>query len=191
MSTILRAEPPFELYSEKEKRRLCGGWIRTSTLVSLAFSLQIVFFFRVPASVHWWSVCHNWARCRKRTAIRSGSILVPRAGRFLVAWSYNLRRVALGTRMVCVRNYILATYWAWTTRVLLASCRVFLEYAKMEQKPPLRNKSNSVDANTYIKTGQVQRGLMVLYNTFVLLQKITLRSQSHFFCCYNTTINYF
>ena len=26
----------------------------------------------------------------------------------------------------------------------------------MEQKPPLRNKSNSVDANTYIKTGQVQ-----------------------------------
>ena len=49
----------------------------------------------------------------------------------------------------------------------------FLEYAKMEQKPPLRNKSNSVDANTYIKTGQVQRVLMVLYNTFVLLQKLT------------------
>ena len=43
----------------------------------------------------------------------------------------------------------------------------FLEYAKMEQKPPLRNKSNSVDANTYIKTGQVQRVLMVLYDTFV------------------------
>ena len=43
----------------------------------------------------------------------------------------------------------------------------------MEQTPPLRNKSNSVDANTYIKTSQVQRGLMVLYNTFVLLQKIT------------------
>ena len=49
----------------------------------------------------------------------------------------------------------------------------FLQYAKMEQKPPLRNKSNSVDVNTYIKTGQVQRVLMVLYNTFVLLQKIT------------------
>ena len=31
---------------------------------------------------------------------------------FLVAWSYNLSRVALGMRMVWVRNYILATYWA-------------------------------------------------------------------------------
>ena len=67
---------------------------------SCFLSSNCFFFFRVPASVHWWSVCHNWARCRKRTAIRSGSILVPRARRFLVTWSYNLRRVALGTRMV-------------------------------------------------------------------------------------------
>ena len=31
---------------------------------------------------------------------------------FLVAWSYKLSRVAQGMRMVWVRNYILATYWA-------------------------------------------------------------------------------
>jgi len=32
-----------------------------------------------------------------------------------------------------VRNYILATCRAWSTRIFLESCRTFHKYAKMEQ----------------------------------------------------------